>query len=74
MDALEYTARCWRASGRILASCARYEERFGLDASLLDSVDEKVTAFSRDPRDEAAKAELAVALAAFLAAALQAAD
>jgi hypothetical protein len=74
MDALEYTARCWSASGRILAACARYEERYGLDPSLLDSVDAKVTAFSRDPHDEAAKTELAVALATFLAAALQAAD
>ena len=71
MDDLEYAARCWSASGRILAACARYEERFGLDPLLLDRLDEKVSAFVGDPHDEPAKAALVVALAAFLAATIE---
>jgi len=74
VDDLEYAARCWRASGRILAACARYAERLGLDPLLLDRLDERVSAFVRDPHDESAKGALVVALAAFLAATLEALD
>ena len=71
MDDLQYTARCWRASGRILAASARLEEKFGLDPRLLDELDEKTSVFVRDPQDVAARADFAVALAGFLAATLE---
>jgi hypothetical protein len=74
VDTVEYTARSWRVADRLLALCAQYEEKFGLDPLLLDRLDEKAALFVRDPHDEGAKAELDVALADFLEAAVEAMD
>jgi hypothetical protein len=74
VDPVEYTARSWRATDRMLAVCAQLEQRFGLDPLLLDRLDEKAAVFVLDARDEDAKVELDVALVDFLTAAVEAMD
>ncbi len=74
MDEVEYIARSWAVSERLLAICSRYEERFGLAPDLLDRLDSKAALFVRDPHDEDAKEALDIALLAFLEAAVEAMD